>query len=102
MSRILLLLAALMLAAPASAQATRSALGAEREAELRASILAAVAAPDFRSVTMQLEVYRTLKEAGVTLSSAELIDMAEQARKRGLPGEALAVVYPLVSRRCAS
>lgn len=95
MSRFLLLLAALMLAAPASAQTPRAAPDAESEAELRASILAAVAAPDFRAVTMQLEVYRTLNAAGVTLSSADRIAMAEEARKSGLPAEALAVVSPL-------
>lgn len=92
----LLLATILMLAAPAVAQENNRPLSAQQELDARVAILQATLAPDFDDSRMLLEVYRTLRAAGVTLSAAEAFAMGEQARRRGLPGEA-AQAYALLS-----
>jgi len=87
----LLLAAILMLAAPAVAQEDNRPLSVQQERDARAAILKASSAPDFDRHRMLLEVYRTARAAGVTLSSAEAFAMGDEARKRGLPGEATEV-----------
>ena len=84
----LLLAAAMFLAAPAIAQQSNAPLNLEQQAALRGSILSATQAADFKRSKQILEVYRTLRAAGVTLTSAEAFDMGECARARGLSGEA--------------
>ena len=87
MIRSLLLIAALTLAAPAFAQEAGAPLSIEREREVRVSVYAAAQAPDFNNSRMWLEVYRTLRGAGVALTSEEAFSMGEQARMRGLAVE---------------
>lgn len=84
----LLLATILMLAAPAFAQENNPPLSAQQERDVRGAILKASLAPDFDHRRMLLEVYRTARAAGVTLSSAEAFAMGDEARSRGLPGEA--------------
>lgn len=84
----LLLATILMLAAPAVAQENNPPLSAKQERDARGAILQATLAPDFDDGRMLLEVYRTLRAAGVTLSSAEAFAVGERARWRGLSGEA--------------
>jgi tetratricopeptide (TPR) repeat protein len=79
------LAALLMLSTPAFAQ----------QRDLRAEIMSATQAYDFDRPSMALEVYRTLRGAGLTLSNAEMIGMAEEARMRGLPVEAVSAAEPL-------
>ena len=86
----------LMLAAPAVAQQDTPPLNAQQERDAREAILQATLTPDFEDSRMLLEVYRTLRAAGVTLSPAETFAMGEQARLRGLPGEA-AQAFALLS-----
>ena len=76
----LLLAAAMFLAAPAIAQQSNAPLSLEQQAALRESILSATQAADFKRSKQLLEVYRTLRAAGVTLTSAEAFDMGEYAR----------------------
>lgn len=90
MIRFLLLVAALTLAAPALAQRAGVTPGIVSEQEIRTAILTAQQAPDFRASDMQLEVYRTLRAAGVVLSSAEAFEMGDSARVRGNSFEAAA------------
>jgi len=92
----LLLATVLMLAAPAVAQENNRPLSARQERDARVAIQQATLAPDFNAERMLLEVYRTLRGAGVTLSSAEAFAMGERARWRGLPGEA-AQAFSLLS-----
>ncbi|MEQ1785328.1 MAG: hypothetical protein ABMA14_28615, partial [Hyphomonadaceae bacterium] len=80
----LLLVAALFLALPAGAQQSNAPVSAEQQAAQRASILAATQKADFKRSRQLLEVYRTLRAAGVTLTSAEAFEMGEYARYRGL------------------
>lgn len=95
MQRSLLLAVALILSAPAHAQQPGAGLSLQRAEQVRSSILAATHAPDFEKERMQLEVFRTLKGAGVRLSDVEAIEMAETARARGLPIEAVAAAAQL-------
>ena len=89
MLKRLLVVAALTLPSPAVAQPDGSVMSREAQEQARAAIFAATAAPDFRRYQILLEVYRTLRAAGVTLSSAEALEMGEAARMRGLPIEAV-------------
>lgn len=68
---------------------------AELPADLRAAILSATQAADFDRERMELDVYRALRGAGVTLSPAETVAMATAAVLRGYPGEAEAIAAEL-------
>lgn len=89
MRKSLLLVAGLFLAAPAVAQQSNAPLSLEQQTALRASIMAATQTADFKRSKQGLEVYRTLRAAGVTLTSAEAFDMGECARMRGNANEAV-------------
>lgn len=88
MRQPLLFVAAVFLAAPAIAQQSNAPLSAEREQELGTLIFAATQAPDFKRSKQLLEVYRTLRAAGVTLTPSEEFEMGNEARKHGLAIEA--------------
>jgi len=88
MLKRLLIVTALTLSSPAVAQPVGSGMSREAQEQARTAIFAATAAPDFRRYQILLEVYRTLRAAGVMLSPAEAFEMGEAARQRGLPIEA--------------
>lgn len=93
MVRLGFFLAAMLLAAPAVAQ--QSELRAEQEREVRASVMVATRAADFDENLMELDVYRALRGAGVTLSTAEMIAIAKDAFARGYSAEAEAIASTL-------
>jgi tetratricopeptide (TPR) repeat protein len=97
MPRLLLVAAALFLVAPAMAQQSNAPLSVEQQTALRASILSATQAADFKRSKQLLEVYRTLRAAGVALTSAEAFDMGECARMRGNPNEAV-IAFGLLTK----
>lgn len=88
MRGLLLVVAALTFTPPAFGQPVDAPLSAGQEQALRASVFVATQAPDFKRGTMLLEVYRTLRGAGVTLTPDEAFEMGEMARWRGNAAEA--------------
>ena len=98
MRQHLLLAAALLLAAPAIAQQSNAPLSLEQQTALRASILAATQVADFKPSMQLLEVYRTLRAGGVTLTPLEEFDMGSEARKRGLAIEAAEMMSSAAQR----